>query len=45
MHIRMNGETTISEAHKVTRDIEETLRERFGKKTIINTHVEPTKGA
>ena len=43
MHIRMDGETTISEAHKVTRAIEDTLRERFGNKTLINTHVEPTK--
>lgn len=43
VHIRMNGETTINEAHKVTRSIEDALRDRFGKKTIINTHVEPTK--
>ena len=44
VHFRMDGQTTINEAHAVTRLIEDALRERFGQKTIINTHVEPVKG-
>lgn len=43
VHFRMDGRTTIEEAHAATRDIEDRLRRRFGPKTIINTHVEPTK--
>ncbi len=43
MHVRMDGNIRLSEAHAVTRSIEDRLREKFGKHTLINTHVEPQK--
>lgn len=43
VHFRMDGETTINEAHRITRLVEERLREKFGQSTIINIHVEPLK--
>ena len=43
VHFRMNGQTTIDEAHRATREIEDRLRERFGPQTLITTHVEPIK--
>ena len=43
VHFRMDGRTTIDEAHRATREIEDRLRERFGSQTLINTHVEPGK--
>lgn len=43
VHFRMNGSTTIDEAHAATRTIEDRLRRHFGPETIINTHVEPVK--
>ena len=43
VHFRMDGRTTIDEAHRATREIEDRLRERFGPQTLINTHVEPVK--
>lgn len=43
VHFRMDGQTTIHDAHAVTRAIEDALRDKFGANTIINTHVEPVK--
>lgn len=43
VHFRMDGRTTIDEAHRATREIEDRLRERFGPQTLITTHVEPIK--
>lgn len=43
VHFRMDGQTTIDEAHRATREIEDRLRERFGPQTLITTHVEPIK--
>ncbi len=43
LHLRMDGNTSLSDAHAVTRSIEDRLRDKFGKHTIINTHVEPVK--
>lgn len=43
VHFRMDGRTTIDEAHRATREIEDRLRDRFGSQTLINTHVEPVK--
>lgn len=43
MHIRMNGNLTLSQAHKVTRKIESLLRAEFGANTHIGIHMEPTK--
>lgn len=41
VHIRMDGSTSIDDAHLITRKIEGDLRKKFGEKTIISTHVEP----
>lgn len=41
VHIRLNGDITLHEAHEVTRQIEAALRERFGKEFFINIHMEP----
>ncbi len=43
VHFRLDGRTTILEAHALTRRIEDRLRSKFGPETIINTHVEPLK--
>ena len=43
VHFRMDGQTTIADAHQTTRVIEEKLRKRFGAQTFVYTHVEPVK--
>ncbi len=43
VHFRMDGHTTLEDAHAATRAIEDRLREKFGPDTLINTHVEPFK--
>lgn len=43
MHIRMNGELTLRQAHEKATKIEEKLKERYGKDTHIGIHVEPVK--
>lgn len=42
-HIRMDGSTTLSEAHDRATDIERLLKERFGQQTHVTLHMEPTK--
>ncbi|MBQ0029955.1 MAG: cation diffusion facilitator family transporter [Paludibacteraceae bacterium] len=41
MHVRMNGNLTLHEAHEKATLIEEELRAAFGKQTNITIHVEP----
>jgi cation diffusion facilitator family transporter len=43
VHIRVDGQATVSEAHKITKDIENKLRTKFGHATHITLHVEPFK--
>lgn len=43
VHIRVDGQTTVSHAHDLTKDIERKLRLRFGQTTHIVLHVEPLK--
>ena len=43
VHVRMDGNMTLSEAHDATRAIEQKLKERLGNGTFINIHVEPIK--
>lgn len=43
VHIRVDGQTTVSHAHDLTKDIERKLRHRFGPMTHIVLHVEPFK--
>ena len=44
-HIRMDGTLSLQEAHDRTTDIENKLKERFGKDTLVTLHTEPTKHA
>ncbi len=41
MHLRMPGETSLSESHRHTVELEKRLRERFGQGTLIAIHMEP----
>ncbi|MCD8282456.1 MAG: cation diffusion facilitator family transporter [Prevotella sp.] len=43
MHIRMDKHLTLETVHHTTVEIERTLKEKFGKRTLINIHVEPEK--
>lgn len=43
MHIRMDGNITLDEAHLRATLIENKLREKYGKGTYIGIHVEPIK--
>lgn len=43
VHVRMDGNMTLSDAHATTRTIEHLLKEKLGKGTFINIHVEPIK--
>lgn len=43
VHIRMDGSVSLEQAHRRATDIENRLRERFGKETLVTLHMEPTK--
>nr|MBP7471575.1 cation-efflux pump [Prevotella sp.] len=43
MHIRMPGEITLYESHIHATNIENHLKEHFGRNTHIGLHVEPVK--
>lgn len=43
VHIRMNGDMTLNNAHEITKKIEASLKEEFGKETHIGIHMEPVK--
>ena len=43
VHIRMDGEMTLNNAHEITKQIEASLKEEFGKDTHIGIHMEPVK--
>ena len=43
LHIRMDGSMSLAESHARTCEIEQALKNRFGEKTHITLHVEPTK--
>ena len=43
IHIRMDGEMTLNKAHEITKQIEVSLKEEFGKDTHIGIHMEPVK--
>lgn len=45
VHFRMDGSTSLNEAHRATREIEDRLQQKFGNRTFITTHVEPLKPA
>lgn len=43
VHIRMNGELTLHEAHRITTTVERKLKEQFGAGTHVGIHTEPIK--
>ena len=43
VHIRMDGQITLEEAHHTATAIENRLKSEFGSRTYINIHVEPIK--
>jgi len=43
VHVRMNGTSSLTEAHQKSIQVEDKIKERFGKKTHIGIHIEPTK--
>lgn len=43
VHVRMDGQISLEEAHKTATKVENKLKELFGKGTLINIHVEPKK--
>ena len=43
VHIRMDGAMTLNNAHEITKKIETSLKEEFGKDTHIGIHMEPIK--
>ncbi len=43
VHIRMDGNTPLVEAHSLASEIEKRLKDEFGKETHIGIHMEPLK--
>lgn len=43
MHVVMDGDLSLKKSHQYTKDIENLLRSRFGDKSFIYLHVEPSK--
>lgn len=43
MHLRMNGDISLYEAHRHSVLLEQRLRQRFGQQTLISIHLEPLK--
>lgn len=43
VHVRVEGSMTVQDSHEISRDIERTLRERYGDNTAVAIHVEPLK--
>jgi len=41
MHIRMDGQMSLHDAHERTTELEHKIRERFGKETYVIIHTEP----
>lgn len=41
LHVRVDPEMRVSDAHAISVRIEEALREKFGKATFISIHIEP----
>ena len=43
VHLRMDGKTSLEDAHKVATNVERKLKEEFGPDTHIGIHMEPIK--
>lgn len=40
-HAKMDGNMTLRQAHAITKEIEGRIRDKYGKQTLINIHMEP----
>lgn len=43
VHIRVEGSMTVHDSHEISREIEHSLRARFGERTAVAIHIEPLK--
>lgn len=43
IHVRVDGNMTVTHSHEITRAMEQRLKEILGQGTFINIHVEPVK--
>ena len=43
VHIRMDGQTTLEDAHTIATKVEKRLKEEFGSDTHVGIHMEPVK--
>ena len=43
VHIRVDGGMTVQDSHEISREIERSLRARFGDRTAVAIHIEPMK--
>ena len=43
VHIRVEGAMTVQDSHEISREIEHSLRARFGEYTAVAIHIEPLK--
>lgn len=43
VHIKMDGDLPLVEAHEIASKVERKLRDNFGKDTFVNIHMEPLK--
>lgn len=43
VHIRVDGAMTVHDSHEISREIEHSLRARFGERTAVAIHIEPLK--
>lgn len=45
LHVRMNPDMRVADAHAIVSDLEQKLRDRFGEDTITTVHIEPKRNA
>ena len=43
LHIRVNPDMTVRDAHVIATNIEQKLRNEFGQDTFVSVHIEPEK--
>lgn len=43
VHVRMDGDMSLSEAHEIVSQMERKLKDCFGPDTLVTIHMEPTK--
>lgn len=43
VHVKMDGDLRLTEAHEIASRIEQTIHDRYGERSLINVHMEPYK--